>query len=69
MSGEQVEHKVELSEDLWFATQSGRGVQIYQRFAPDGRLGCPYQRFTPPISWGKSWRWNISEHGITFYRP
>jgi len=49
--------------DDWYATQQGRGVEIFKRGSVK-----PMRILKPPEDWGCDWAWNLCEGGIYFAR-
>jgi hypothetical protein len=58
---ELVLHPVRLAD--WYATQSGRGVAVFER--PSDK---PSVVLRPPDEWGDRWAWNVREGAIYFKR-
>lgn len=58
---ELVLHPVRLAD--WYATQSGRGVAVFNRSSDE-----PSAVLRPPDSWGDRWAWNVCDGGIYFKR-
>ena len=47
----------------WYATQSGRGVAVFNRSSDE-----PPAVLRPPDEWGDRWAWNLREGLIYFKR-
>jgi hypothetical protein len=58
---EMVLHPVRLAD--WYATQSGRGVAVFERPSEE-----PSAVQRPPDEWGDRWAWNLCDGGIYFNR-